>query len=149
MSSIAAHELLKNLAKNKQSAIFTGTIQGNSMLPWIKDGDIIEIVPVATTIRYGDVVAFFNKTHSRLVAHRVIGKKKSYVITKGDNCFRADIPIKKNNLTGIVTKVSRGSIVKKIGMGNEKFFIACLSIINLLQFLTKSFKIIFCISGKY
>lgn len=146
LSSIAARDLLSELAKNKQSAVFTGTIQGNSMLPWIKAGDLIEIVPVSSAIRYGDVVAFFDNYHSRIVAHRVIGRKKGYIITKGDNCFKADAPLNNDSLAGVVTKIIRGSTLTKFGIGNEKILIACFSSINLLQFLTKSIKLILKIS---
>jgi len=137
LSSIDAHQLLKDLSKNKYKTVIKGSIEGNSMLPWIKPGDQIEIVSSPSKIRFGDVVAFFDNNHSRLVAHRTLGKKNGLLITKGDNCFATDPPHKVGDISGSVTKIYRNSSKKCFSLGPEKYLIACFSFVNLLQILVR------------
>lgn len=63
--------------------------QGESMRPFIRDGDILEIAPVnGEEIRLGDVI-FYHVGERRTVAHRVIEKiiqnDKPIFLTKGDS----------------------------------------------------------------
>lgn len=52
------------------------TANGSSMLPLIKDGDLLLIVPVSSDqIKFGDVLLFVNDFGS-LLAHRVIRMQK-------------------------------------------------------------------------
>lgn len=63
--------------------------QGESMRPFIRDGDILEITPVnAKEIRLGDVI-FYHVNGRRTIAHRVIKKltqsDKPVFVVKGDS----------------------------------------------------------------
>lgn len=67
-------------------AIAAEVIAGSSMLPSIKDGDVIEVIPYDPSVRLvsGDIVKV-NSTWLGVYAHRVVGAYDGYVITKGDN----------------------------------------------------------------
>jgi len=63
--------------------------KGESMRPFIRDGDILEITPVnGEEIRLGDVI-FYRVGERRMIAHRVIEKiiqnDKLIFLTKGDS----------------------------------------------------------------
>ncbi|MEM0004003.1 MAG: signal peptidase I [Desulfurococcaceae archaeon] len=64
-------------------------VKGNSMLPLLREGDIVIIMNVKPSeINTGDVIVFKTFTGT-LVIHRVIGitveDNKYYYVTKGDN----------------------------------------------------------------
>ncbi len=87
-------------------------VRGQSMVPWIRDGDVIEVVPVAMDqVQVGDVV-FFRRGRLLLV-HRVIQRRvdgeKVQWITRGDNHCQDDGPMDRPaDLIGRVEKVYRG-----------------------------------------
>lgn len=70
------------------------TVHGNSMLPTLKDGDMIK-VEKCNEYRIGDIVVFHTIVEKQLkiIVHRVIFIRKTYVLTKGDNNDFVD-PIK-------------------------------------------------------
>lgn len=103
------------------------------MLPWLKDSDIIKILPLTTPIKIGDIVACYDTPHSRFIAHRVIQLGKKHVTTKGDNCLFADPTLSKEDIAGRVTGIQRGTERVRFGLGVERFLIAMLSRTNILQ----------------
>ncbi|MBC8439143.1 MAG: S26 family signal peptidase [Deltaproteobacteria bacterium] len=137
ISTQTAHILLKNLSRGGSLIKFSGTIQGNSMLPWIKDADTIKIVPITSKIKVGDIVACYEESNSRFVAHRIIKTANNNIITKGDNCFAPDPDIKKEDLAGKVAEIYRKSVPVTFGLGTERYLIAILSRMNILQLLTR------------
>jgi signal peptidase I len=94
----------------------TGTLlrfraRGTSMLPTIRDGDVVYIAPVTRpAIRIGDIV-FCRHDGGRVVAHRVIkiarGKSGPALVTKGDFTQAADPPVQRENVIGRVVAVER------------------------------------------
>jgi len=79
-------------------------IQGKSMLPYLKPGQIIEIWPVTDTtkLKFGDIVVF--KENDRLVCHILIRRVRNiqdntiHFITQGLNVAHEDIPIASENI---------------------------------------------------
>lgn len=80
------------------------TIYGKSMLPTIADGQKIKI-RLAENLKIGDIIAYYlpNKEKIRIIVHRVIFLRESYVLTKGDN----------NNFIDPV-KITRDKIIGRV-----------------------------------
>ena len=73
--------------------------RGRSMLPTIGDGDILHVKRIDTaTIRVGDIVLF--KDTLGFKAHRVIRKRGSAFVTRGDAGIEADSTISGSRILG-------------------------------------------------
>jgi hypothetical protein len=71
--------------------------QGGSMVPFLRSGDIVTIVP-GDSSRTGDIV--LTSTPSGWIMHRVIWKSVQQLITKGDSLPCLDPPISPRNILG-------------------------------------------------
>jgi hypothetical protein len=85
-------------------------VQGTSMLPWMRPGDIASIRRVsADTIRCGDVVLFRRK--SQLFVHRIIEKRgargAAQFRAKGDAHPTCDGLVEQQELLGRVVRIYR------------------------------------------
>ncbi len=140
ISAKSAHVLLKKLSSAGSSIGVYGNIQGGSMLPWIKNGDKIKIIPITSKIEKGDIIAFYHGSPARFVAHRVIKTTPYQTITKGDNCMAEDSPLTDEDIAGKIVEIYRGSTRFFFGTGKEKKLIAVLSRINILQIVTRIIK---------
>lgn len=74
------------------------TVHGDSMLPIIKDGEVVAVVK-SYQYNIGDVIAYYMIAENRvnIVVHRVIFSREKYVLSKGDNNDFIDplrVPIK-------------------------------------------------------
>lgn len=79
---------------------------GYSMLPILRDGDIIYIKKVKfQNLRTNDIICF--KKNKRFLTHRIIYRSKSYVITRGDNNAFADGKITTSKVIGKIYKIKR------------------------------------------
>ncbi len=82
------------------------------MIPAIRDGDMVEIVPATIEqVGVGNVVVF--RTGRRLLAHRVVRRttegQRTHLVTRGDNLLDEDGTIRDAaDLIGVVTAVCRG-----------------------------------------
>lgn len=104
------------------------TAKGDSMFPFIKNGDKITITaPKEKTPRTGDIIAFINRVDRRLVVHRIIKISGHFFLAKGDFCYGNDgcqsisdilgyLPESKNRypLSVIVAYMSRVNILRTI-----------------------------------
>lgn len=83
---------------------------GVSMLPRIKEGDMLLVQHGSYRLRLGDVVVF--KAAGELVAHRILsikrhGGKKIYLM-KGDNRRTFDAPVSESFVVGRVMRIKSG-----------------------------------------
>ena len=102
--------------------------KGFSMLPFIRDDDVVTISPLSIfPIGFGKVVAFIDSKIGKLVIHRIIGKNNGYYLIKGDNVFSADGLIPKEDILGSVTKIERNGKNIFLGLGGERLIIALFS----------------------
>ena len=109
------------------------TAKGFSMAPFIKDGDVLTVVPLeGTSPASGDVVAFFRPGTEKLTIHRVIGEEGDSYWMKGDNSLQADGLIPKTSILGRVKRVERNGKRVYLGLGPERVLIAFLTRTNLL-----------------
>lgn len=124
-----------------RGASFRFQARGHSMAPFIRDGDILTVAPVAADGgRIGAVAAIVNPARGSLIVHRIVdrtgqsGAEADFVI-KGDNCRQADGAFAADSLAGLVTRVERRQKKAWYGGGPEKTFIAFLSRTGLLNTL--------------
>ena len=83
-------------------------VHGNSMYPFIRNGDIIEIEPAeAPKINLGEII--FYHSSNRIVAHRLIKRINSdgevTFVTKGDSRVKYDKPLKNESIMGKVVMI--------------------------------------------
>ncbi|MBI2022534.1 signal peptidase I, partial [Candidatus Daviesbacteria bacterium] len=96
------------MSKLSKTSLRTKTF-GSSMLPFFKDGDIVQIKRIAfSKIKVNDFITF--KKNNLFVTHRVIyipAKNTNYLITKGDNNPYSDGKIFPKDILGKVEKIER------------------------------------------
>ena len=95
--------------------------RGESMRPFIRGGDLIEVVAIAQGApRLGDI-AFYWTSAVYPRAHRVVKKwaqnDLAMVQTRGDSCTRTDPPIPLQHVLGIVVAVRRGDGWRRLDRG--------------------------------
>jgi hypothetical protein len=91
---------------------------GRSMLPFIKDGDILTIAPInSDNLKKYDIV-FYRKPDKKLAAHRIISKsKKNESILfhiRGDGYVGGTEKIPATDIMGVITKVERNNTKIKL-----------------------------------
>ena len=80
---------------------------GSSMLPAIRPGDIVTVrsgLPARAAI--GEVVLFLRE--SRFFVHRVVGRRGSALVTRGDALATPDPPVEPGEFLGFVVATERG-----------------------------------------
>ena len=105
---------------------------GWSMSPFIKDGDLLTILPFNEKApRIGQVVTFIQPHDSNVLVHRIISKHRQSCLIKGDNTpGRHDGLIPIENILGFVEKINRNGRDVWFGLGVERIPISLLSRIN-------------------
>lgn len=110
-----------------KGASFKFRAKGFSMSPFIKDGDVVTVLPLpGASSRLGDVLVFIHPGTGKLVVHRVVGKKGTSYLIKGDSTPEVDALVPKENILGCVRKVEREGKKVFLGLGPERFLIAFL-----------------------
>ncbi len=124
--------LLQTILAKGMPASFTA--KGFSMAPFIKDGDVLTVVPLqGTSPGLGDVVAFLRPETEKLAIHRVVAGKGHFYCIRGDNSFQVDGFIPKTSILGGVKRVERNGKRVYWGLGPERFLIALLTRRGLLS----------------
>jgi signal peptidase I len=101
---------------------------GGSMSPFIRDGDVVTLVPLdGSTCISGDVVAFVMPRSGRLVVHRTIAVDGDRYRIQGDNNPEEDGEFPRNVIIGRVARIERNGCVIRFGLGPERALIALLS----------------------
>lgn len=101
---------------SRQGLGFRITAGGTSMLPALRPGDILEVVPeIPDHKKLKGCVVVVNDT-KRMYAHRVhaIGSREGKIIlrTRGDSLPRYDPPVDKEELLGLVVRYQRGRRIR-------------------------------------
>ena len=100
-------EKWRELGENGAAIPIKISLQGNSMKPVIRPGkDIVTIMPLVRNPMVGDIVLFRRKDGKNIV-HRVYRVYQDWIQTWGDNCLRADEPIKRRDVYGVLVSVER------------------------------------------
>ena len=126
ISGAALAELLRDVMR--KGLPFTFRAGGFSMLPFIKDGDDLTLLPLnGVSPGLGDVVAFIHKGTGMPFIHRVVGMKENTYLLQGDNVKETDGFISESDILGCVRMVQRKGLRVFFGLGPERFLIAYLN----------------------
>ena len=79
---------------------------GGSMSPFIRNGDVVEVVPFKGKMNVGDIILYHSSCGNSII-HRVIQRKKEGIITKGDSSFSCDQPLLSKQVLGRVAVVEK------------------------------------------
>lgn len=91
--------------RNKKQT-FRIRAEGNSMLPVLHEGDLIEFKQVPfSEVQFNDIILIYR--NNIFVTHRVIYKADTFVIARGDNNADADPPIRPDMILGKVFRFRR------------------------------------------
>jgi signal peptidase I len=93
-----------------QGGSFPCRVRGSSMTPFIRDGDVAMIQPVAAeSLGFGDVILF--ESRNRLYLHRIVRKKtvrdRIYFFARGDSILGSPEMIDSIQVLGQVKSVNR------------------------------------------
>jgi hypothetical protein len=109
---------------------------GHSMSPFIRNGDVVTIEPLASRRpALGEVVAL--APGGRLLVHRLVGWDRDRALCRGDVAANADPAASPDELLGRVTRVERGGRRVRLGLGIERLPIAWLSRVGFLRALAR------------
>jgi hypothetical protein len=119
-----------------KGASFRFRALGDSMTPFIRDGDMLTIAPARSrAIGFGDVVAFKLRYPGgeRLVVHRCVGQRDRLYHIQGDLAANLVKHIARPaDLLGRVVLIERDGKRIRFGLGPERYLIAALSRFGLL-----------------
>lgn len=119
-------ELVKAAMEKRKPFRFAA--YGSSMYPFIKDHDIVTIVPFSSDRPSpGDVVAFELPNCGTLIIHRAVKCGDNAFETKGDNREEPDGMIPLPKIIGNVTKVECNGRNIPAGLGPERALLAFMS----------------------
>jgi signal peptidase len=102
--------------------------RGTSMLPSIRDGDIVTVSPLTGTgPKTGDIVAFVHPGTGRVRVHRVVKVRAGRYHLKGDNALGTDGALTRDAILGRVVRLERGGRVRRLGPSVQAAALAGLS----------------------
>ena len=92
------------------------TARGASMLPFLRDGDVVSVIPIAPDrVAVGDVICY-ESPPGRVFLHRVIRRDGTGFVAKGD-ALRFVESVDATDVLGTVVAVQRNG--RTIGWDNE------------------------------
>ena len=98
------------------------------MAPFIRDRDVLTIAPLGgREPDVGEVVAFTLSDTGHLAIHRVVARVNGGWLIRGDNTAQADGVVFGEQLLGRVVRVERNGRGVRVGLGEERVWIAALS----------------------
>jgi len=134
--------LLRGILGKGSSARFRA--KGFSMSPFIKDSDVVTVSPCSPAgLHSGDIAACTCGASSRLVIHRIVGKRGEMFLVKGDNLAGSDGLFHGSQMLGRITRVERNGRNMRIGLGAERRLIALFSRFHILPLLITPARILF------
>ena len=80
--------------------------EGGSMSPFIRNGDVVEVVRLKGKINFGDII-LYHSSYGNPIIHRVIQRGKESIITKGDSVPNPDQSILSKQVLGRVVAVEK------------------------------------------
>lgn len=97
------------LSADPKSRVLYFQINGPSMRPALKPGDLLHVMPYGDgPIKPGDIVVFYPPHEKRPVTHRLISVKDGILRAQGDNNDRPDPePFRSESVVGKVIRVRR------------------------------------------
>lgn len=127
LSSPALEYLMR--AVLEKDGHFRFCARGTSMIPFVRDGDIVTIAPLTgQPPRLGEVVAFCRQVWGpRPVVHRVVGKDPAGLVIQGDGNGCEPEIVALEDVLGRLVKLERNGRSIHLGLGPERRVLAWLS----------------------
>jgi ribosomal protein S18 acetylase RimI-like enzyme len=119
----------------ERGAPFRFCARGFSMYPFIRDRDMVTLVPLHLhrPLKVGDVVAFRQPDVDKLALHRIVQRKNGSFLIKGDNVPEPDGFIAPENILAVAVSVERKGRRVGGGLGPARGLLAYLSRHNKLR----------------
>ncbi len=111
--------------------------KGGSMSPFIRNGDVLEVVPFKGKINFGDII-LYHSSYGSPVVHRVIQRNNESIITKGDSVPNSDQTILSKQVLGRVIAVERNGLRIRLDRPMVRFLNILLALISPFSFLIYS-----------
>ncbi len=108
--------------------------KGGSMSPFIRNGDVVEVVPLKGKINFGDIILYHSSCGGPVI-HRVIQRNKESIITKGDSVLGSDQPIFSKQVLGRVVAVEKNGWCIKLDRPMARLLNILLATISPFSFL--------------
>ena len=110
-------------------AVFRFQARGQSMLPFIQDGDLVTVAPSGQAPpKLGRVAAFIQPATGQLVLHRIIARRGTSFLIQGDHAAgQADGWVEAAAVLGCLVGVERHGRRMLLGLGPERSLLAWLS----------------------
>ncbi len=148
LSGSALAEMAREILAQGHSFRFLAP--GTSMSPFIRNGDVVTIVPFDTAACVpGDIVAFVQPENGRLIVHRIIDVADDRCRIKGDNNPGDDGFLSSDAIIGTVARLERGGREVRFGLGPERVLIALLSRRGLLSGCTLPIRVVYSIVRRF
>jgi hypothetical protein len=98
------------------------TVNGGSMLPFLRDGDVVELEPVRNGVAPGDVVLVKN-SQEQYALHRVVRAKGDALFIRGDAQLQVEGPFTGRDVLGkaVVSVSCRGGVARALDRGFWRF----------------------------
>ena len=109
--------------------------KGGSMSPFIRNGDVVEVVPVKGKMNLGDII-LYHSSYGNPVVHRVIQRNKESIITKGDSVPNSDQPIFSKQVLGRVVAIEKNGWCIRLDRPMGRLLNILLATISPFSFLT-------------
>jgi hypothetical protein len=92
------------------------TVNGSSMLPFIRDGEVVELEPIHPLPRMGDIV-LLQCSEERYVLHRVVRMEGDALFLRGDAQRYCQGPFTQSDVLGRVTMIYRNGRARALDRG--------------------------------
>ena len=92
------------------------TVNGSSMLPFLHDGDVVELGPIHSLLRMGDVV-LLQCSEERYVLHRVVRIEGDGFFLRGDTQQHCQGPFTQSDVLGKVIVSYRNGRARALDRG--------------------------------
>lgn len=126
-----------------RGACFRIKVNGFSMLPFIKDSDVVTVSALKDSCPgLGEVVAFANPRTGKLVIHRIVVRGNGSYLIKGDNVLCAGGLVPQENILGCVTKIERNGRQIYFGLHQGRAVIALFSRMGLWRLVFYCWRVI-------
>lgn len=97
-------------------------LHGRSMKPLIRpEKDIVTIMPMVREPKIGDIV-LFQRNDGKFIVHRVYRVFSDGIQTWGDNCQRADVPMKREDVYGLIVSMERDGRTYQLDTDKQRTF---------------------------
>jgi hypothetical protein len=108
-------------------------VNGTSMDPFIKSGDVVTVAPLPPRLAPGDIVAAVSPANGLVIVHRIVALRRGEALLKGDNLPAADGWAAGAAVLGRVARVERGGRQVTLGVARGNALVARLSRWDMLR----------------